>query len=189
MLLENSLAFSHSLLSRHVQAGDIVVDATAGNGHDTVFLAQYVGEYGQVYAFDIQEIALQRTQERLQQAKLAKRVQLIHASHADLAEYVPPNIATVMFNFGYLPGGDKQLSTQTHSSLAALQSALKLLAVGGVVSAVLYPGHFAGAAESAAVLQWAQNLPQQAFSVLQYGFINQRNQPPILLVIEKLRCT
>ncbi|GAK47052.1 hypothetical protein LOSG293_011530 [Secundilactobacillus oryzae JCM 18671] len=187
MQLESSLAFSHQLLKAAVQPGDTVIDGTAGNGHDTALLAELVGQSGHVLAFDIQEAALSQTKTRLDNAGLASQVQLIHDSHANLAAYLPENqsISAAIFNLGYLPGGDKQITTHAESTLQALQQMLAHLSAGGVVIAVLYYGHPGGKAEKDAVIHFASTLDQKQFQVLSYQFINQIHEPPILLAIQK----
>lgn len=179
------LPFIHQQLRQTVHNGDTVVDGTAGNGHDTLMLAECVGAEGCVYAFDIQTAALAATQQRLQQHGLQQRVRLIHDSHANLAAHVPANIAAAVFNFGYLPKGDKNITTQTESSIAAVSAALSLLRPNGLLAAALYHGHEQGKPETAALLAFAAALPQQQFSVLKYEFINRQNSPPIALLIEK----
>lgn len=180
------LAFARTLWRGCLNAGDHALDATAGNGHDSLYLAELVGDAGRVWAFDIQTAALNATRARLQQHGCLARVRLVADNHRQLADHVPPGLAVAAFNFGYLPGGDKQITTQADSSVAALHAALGLLRPHGLITAVLYPGHAAGATEADAVLAWARSLPQQRYAVLRYGFENQRNRPPFLLAVEAL---
>jgi putative uncharacterized protein (fragment) len=121
----------------------------------------------------------------LRENGVEERVELIAASHADLADYVREPLDAAMFNFGYLPGGDKTVTTKAGSSVRAMQAAAALLAEGGLLTAVVYSGHPAGRAEAAAIEQWAAALPQEQYQVLHYRFTNQRNHPPQLLAIEK----
>lgn len=185
MSLLSVLSFAHQLLRARLQAGDAALDGTAGNGHDTLLLAQCVGSGGKVWAFDIQQQALDNTAQRLQQASAHEPVQLCLAGHETLAQYVDRPLAAAIFNFGYLPGGDKKVTTQGANSVAALQAAAECLAEEGLLLAVIYSGHAAGAAEAALIDDWAAALPQTRFQVLRYGFINQRNAPPYLLAVEK----
>ena len=186
MSLTAQLPCAHDLLRQHIHAGDTVLDGTAGNGHDTLLLAQLVGSAGKVYAFDIQDSALAATADRLQQHQLIERVQLIHAGHQHLARHVKQPIAAAIFNMGYLPRGDHNITTQAETSIAALQAALALLQPRGILIAVLYHGHEQGKPETAAILSFAQALPQTQYRALRYEFINQQNCPPIVLAIEKL---
>lgn len=187
MPVQNILPFAHQLLAGHLKDGDAALDGTAGNGHDTVFLAQSVGRTGKVWAFDVQEQAIAETRTKLAAQNLSDRVVLVHDSHQHIGHYIRQDLDAAVFNFGWLPGADKSITTVAESSLAALRSTLLLLKPGGLAVAVLYSGHDSGHIEADAVEAWAQFLPQQEFSVLKYHFINRRNHPPYLLAIQKLR--
>jgi predicted methyltransferase len=173
--------------------GDAVIDATAGGGVDTLFLALTVGPKGRVYAFDVQEAALSRTRDRLAEAAAAgsrplAQVELLLAGHERMAELIPPalhgTIRAVMFNLGYLPGGDEAIITKPDTTLAALESSLALLAPGGIVTAVLYPGHAGGDAEAAAVERWAADLPAARAQTAVYRF-PQKPRAPYVIAVEK----
>lgn len=185
-MLMNILPFVHQCLASVIQAGDHVIDATAGNGYDTVFLAELVGQHGSVLAFDIQDQALQQTRRRLEAANLSRQVELIRDGHEHLGRYARKDTRVVMFNCGYLPGGEKTITTNTSTSLQALQAALAVIATGGLVSVVLYPGHEEGRRETEAILSWAEHLPQNQVAVLRYGFINRLHHAPFALILEKL---
>jgi len=189
MILPPALALSHKLVRQVVQPGDIVIDATVGNGHDTCFLAECVGPAGKVYGFDIQSLALTRTTERLVQRNLYERVHLFHAGHEEMRHFIPEEhhgaIRAVMFNLGYLPGSDKSVTTQADTTIAALEAALHMLTLGGLVSIVIYSGHPAGKMEQTALYQWASQLDQQAVHVAVYQFLNQKGDPPSLMAMEK----
>lgn len=185
MILQKVISFAHALLQQHIAIGDRVVDGTMGNGHDTLLLAQCVGEQGRVFAFDIQSAALTATAQRLQQAGLRHRVDLIQTGHQHLANHVPVGITAAVFNFGYLPGGDKNITTRADTSLGAVTAALNLLSAGGLLVAVLYPGHDMGKTEADLLNRYAKTLPYPDFNVLHYGFTNRSVYPPFLLAIEK----
>ena len=185
MPLLPALAFARQLIEGRLKNGGRALDGTAGNGRATLFLAQLVGGNGKVWAFDIQAQALSNTAGLLRENGVEERVELIATSHADLADYVREPLDAAMFNFGYLPGGDKTVTTKADSSVRAMQAAAALLAEGGLLTAVVYSGHPAGRAEAAAIEQWAAALPQEQYQVLHYRFTNQRNHPPQLLAIEK----
>ena len=123
---------------------------------------------------------------RLQEAGYSN-VRLILDGHENLKQYIPEPLDAAVFNFGWLPGGDKNLTTDKETSIAALSATLSLLKENGMLIAVLYPGHENGKQEAEAVGQWAKNLPQEQFAVLRYGFTNRKNNPPYLLAFEKLR--
>ncbi|UOP04923.2 tRNA (mnm(5)s(2)U34)-methyltransferase [Conchiformibius kuhniae] len=185
MTLQNVIPFAHALVQQHLHAGDYAVDGTMGNGHDTLMLAHCVGDAGRVFAFDIQSAALTATADRLHQAGLRHRAELIQTGHEHMTRHVPLGIRAAIFNFGYLPGGDKNITTRADTSLAAVGAALSLLADGGLLVAVLYPGHDAGKTEADLLNRYAKTLPFPAFNVLYYGFTNRAAYPPFLLAIEK----
>lgn len=156
---ERPTVLAHRLVDEAMRSGDLAVDATAGNGHDTVFLAERVGESGKVVAFDIQAEAIAAARARVDAAGLGGRVEFIHGSHDRMADHAAPgSVAAVMFNLGYFPGGDHAVITRTAGTLAALEAALSLLKPGGVLTVVCYPGHPGGDEESAAVLEWSGGL-------------------------------
>ncbi len=146
---------AHHALESILAPGDAVIDATAGNGHDTLFLAKQVGPSGRVYAFDVQQQALSTVRQRLEQAQMLPWVQLIQEGHENMTRHVRRDdkgqIKAVMFNLGYLPGSDKRITTTADNSLTALSHAVKLLAPGGIISVLAYRGHSGGQEETDAV--------------------------------------
>ena len=186
-MIENALRYSHTLLKNTVVRGDKVIDATVGNGGDTILLATLVGQTGTVYGFDIQEQAIQTTKEKLMLTGLSEQVELYQQGHETVADIVPEKteIAAAIFNLGYMPKGDKSIITQGKTTIQALNEILLRLRKSGLVLIVVYYGHEGGKTEKEAVLTFAEQLPQESFNVLQYNFINQRNTPPFLLAIEK----
>lgn len=183
------LTYAHRLVQQSAARGGIVVDATAGNGVDTLFLAHLVGAEGQVHSFDIQPTALERTRERIvNELPHADHVYYHLCNHAEMNQIIPQahhgSIAAVMFNLGYLPGSDKVTTTNATSTIPALQAATELLRPFGVITTVLYTGHEGGSGEATAVETWAQSLPKQQFDVLRYQFMN-RDQAPYLIAIMK----
>ncbi len=184
-VLVKSLDFAHQLVRQVLGPGEQAVDATAGNGHDTVFLAKLVWEEGRVWAFDIQEQAIKRVQERLEEEGLSSRVSLLNRGHEEMDAYVQGLVGAIMFNLGYLPGGDRSIITQPATTLAAVERGLELLRPGGLLTLVVYTGHPGGAQEGEAVLDYCSRLHQRDYRVLHYHFLNQRNNPPFLVAIEK----
>lgn len=189
MPIESVLDFAHTLATGALRTGGVAIDATVGNGHDTVALAQAVGAEGTVHGFDVQATALDRTRERLASVGLADRVQLHHAGHEKMTDHLPERlhdaIGAVTFNLGYLPGSESTVTTAPETTIAALDATERLLRSGGVATVVLYTGHEGGAAEAEAVDAWAAQQPQERLQVLSYRFVNQRNNPPRLLALEK----
>jgi len=180
--LPRATQLAHELIFSCLSAGDTAVDATAGNGHDTRFLADCVGTEGKVHAFDIQEEAISQTRNRC--ANLPQ-VLLHHSGHERINEYVKHPIQAAMFNLGYLPKGDKSKVTLPETTLMAVESCLEHLSPGGRITIVLYTGHSGGKNEALAVRAALQSLNQEDFTVAQYGFLNQAHSPPELLVVER----
>ena len=180
--LPRATQLAHELISSCLSAGDTAVDATAGNGHDTRFLADCVGTEGRVHAFDIQEEAISQTRNRC--ADLPQ-VLLHHSGHERIDEHVKHPIQAAMFNLGYLPKGDKSKVTLPETTLVAVESCLEHLSPGGRITIILYTGHPGGKNEALAVRAALQSLDQEDFTVAQYCFLNQANSPPELLVVER----
>ena len=185
MKLERILPFSKTLLLQHINKDSIVIDATCGNGNDTEFLAQQVPN-GKVYAFDIQEIAIQNTSKK---TDAFKNVRLIQDSHAKVKQYIQSNeigkIDAAIFNLGYLPKGDKSIVTNANSTLAAIDEIFDILTTEGIIVLVIYHGHDEGKIERDALLNYLQHFDQNKAHILQYQFINQKNNAPFICAIEK----
>ena len=186
MKLLRVLPSARRLLAETVLPGEIVVDATAGNGYDSLFLAEHVGEQGHVYAFDIQQAALTSTAKRL--GELGNRVSLILDSHENVDHYVTKEIGGAMFNLGYLPNGeDLSIVTQPDSTIKAIHTILNMLKVGGIITIIVYSGHTGGAREREALLDYVYTLHQSDVQVIKYELLNQQNNPPFLIAIEKMK--
>ncbi|MEO2033437.1 MAG: FAD-dependent oxidoreductase [Planctomycetaceae bacterium] len=139
-----------------IKPGDVVIDATVGNGYDTCFLANNVGGEGQVYGFDVQQPAIESTQKRLDAAGL-KNVELIQRSHSEIKWQVTVPVSAAMFNLGYLPRSDHSIVTRAETTIAALEQIVDLLCAGGIITILAYRGHDGGMEESKAVEGWLQN--------------------------------
>lgn len=187
MKLERVLQYAQTLLTSAVGEGDIAVDATAGNGHDTLFLAQLVGDDGFVYAFDVQKQAVDTTLHRLLDNALEHRALVLKDGHENVAKYVNKPVAGAIFNLGYLPGSDHEVITRPNTTIQALESLLKLLKVGGIIVLVIYHGHEGGKEERDEVIRFVSELPQKYIHVLRYEFLNQKNDPPFVIALEKVK--
>ncbi len=188
--LKRALAEAHDWLRTVVRPGDTVVDATMGNGHDTVLLAGLVGSAGTVVAFDIQAEALVRTAARLEEAGLRNRCLLVHEGHESmelhLARTLPEGgtIRACVFNLGWLPGGDHAVGTCADTTIRAAEAALARLDPQGMLLMVVYYGGRSGFVERDAVLAWAAALDCRRWTVRRTDFPNGANCPPFLLAIE-----
>ncbi|NGP44225.1 methyltransferase domain-containing protein [Bacillaceae bacterium SIJ1] len=184
------LQFAHLLLEQYLQPGDMAIDMTVGNGHDTVKLCKLVGPDGVVFGFDIQEKALTEAKKRLQEAML--KATLFLDSHANWATHLPEEeivrIKAAIFNLGYLPGSDKTVITQEASTLNAL-AALTEKAPNALIIVVAYPGHPGGAEEKQAVQEFVESIPSTTHRALHYGLINHPSAPTIYALIPQKRNT
>jgi hypothetical protein len=176
------------LLRNSIQEGDTVIDGTAGNGHDTVFLAECVGLNGRVMAFDIQEQAIRSAKAAVIAANFGDRVEFHQLSHAEMAEHAEHgSVAAIMFNLGYLPGDDHRFTTQTEETLTAMAVATDLLKPGGILSVVCYPGHPEGALEAELVEAWMSSLTSDSWCVAKYAMLGTQKPAPFLLMGRKNR--
>lgn len=173
-------------VSDSLRPGGTAVDATAGNGNDVLFLARRVGAGGRVYAFDTQAEALQNTKRLLERNGCADRVELLQAGHEEMKALVPGPVDAVMFNLGYLPGGDHAIVTRPETTLKALRGALDLLRPGGRIGLVVYTGHPGGKEEGETVERFASSLDPSHFKVIKIVFLNRAANAPVVIVIEKV---
>ncbi len=183
-LFQSHLDLAHHYWKGLLQSGDWAIDATCGNGQDTLVLAEMLlnKARSEVIAIDIQEEAIRRTQELLSPLLLPK-VQLFQQSHVNfpsLANAVP--VKLVVYNLGYLPRGNKQFTTQTPTTLQSVQKALSLIISGGAVSITCYPGHPEGASEEKALLELVGQLSPSDWNVCYHTFPNRRAAPSLLLI-------
>jgi len=182
----------HQSLIAHINPSHIVIDATAGNGHDTLFLAKHIDASGQVFAFDIQMQAIDNTYKKLKQAGLNDRVTLLCCGHENMLEHIPDEcigkVQLIMFNLGYLPRADKAIITQSNTTLTALDAAIQLIAPDGRISILAYPGHPGGTEESNAVKAWLMQLSKQAFTVITHEPLHAASISPVWIEVIHQRC-
>ncbi|GAA0436847.1 class I SAM-dependent methyltransferase [Lentibacillus halophilus] len=187
-MIKGILKYAHHLLSESITGGDTVIDATCGNGNDTVFLSKTVGTNGHVYGFDIQEQAIIHTRDRLAREQLTNAT-IIHDSHSNFIHHIPVDRLTrlggAIFNLGYLPGSDKTVITNSETTILAMEGILSHLKQNGLIVLVIYHGHKGGDQEKEHLLHYVSLLDQTYYHVLYYGFINQKNEPPFILAIQK----
>lgn len=184
--LRGPVPLAHLFLHNFVRDGHSTIDATCGNGHDTLLLARLVGVTGHVWGFDIQEQAIAETGRRLAKAELSNRVTLLQSGHEELLQHVPEPVQVVLFNLGYRPGGDRSIITRPDTTGSALEQSLRLLAPGGIVMVTVYPGHSGGADEQSAVESWAAGLAPRACHCWRMGQTNVTPDAPYLLLVQKV---
>ncbi len=181
--MDKVLAFSKKLLKEVIDKNSIVVDATAGNGNDTLFLAKTSAK--KVYAFDVQSQAITNTNDLLEKNNLADKCEVILDSHENFDKYIEENIQAVVFNLGYLPNADHTITTQAETTLNTINKFITRLNVGGRIVIVVYWGHENGKVEKEALLNELSQLDQKEIEVLVYQFINQKNNAPFIIALEK----
>ncbi len=183
--LKSARYLAREVILRAVEPGDTVVDATMGNGHDTQMLCETVGPEGCVWAFDVQAQAVEETRNRLRAQGLDGRAELILSGHEHMAEYVKGPVKAVMFNLGWLPGGDHAVTTRWETTRTAVESALDLLAPMGVLVICAYPGHAEGEREKQELTAFLGGLDNQRYNVLHQRFLNAGLGAPECFVIQK----
>ena len=183
--LRSARYLAADILRQAVAPGDTVVDATMGNGHDTLFLCQLVGEGGRVYAFDVQEKAVESTKKRLAEAGVLSRAALFCLGHEHMAEKVTEPVAAAVFNLGWLPGGDHSVTTHWETTKKAVESVLSLLKPMGVLVICAYPGHTEGGRERTELTEYLTALPPQRFNALHQKFLNAGPGAPECFVVQK----
>jgi len=183
---------AHNFIRDVLHPGDIAIDATIGNGHDTLFLAEQVSPSGRVFGFDIQQAAIDSTRAKASARckMLPENLTLIHASHADMAEKIPVqyhgNFGAIMFNLGYLPGGDKSIITRTDSTITALNIANRMLSSNGIITVLAYPGHQGGGVETERVKSWCKQLDEDQFKISIVYSSENKESAPRLFIIRKM---
>jgi len=185
-LLTRVTNFVQIILKEKIKQGNIAIDATMGNGNDTVFLARSVGISGKVYSFDVQEIALRNTKEKITEHHLkGYDIQLINDGHENINQYIEGSVDVVMFNLGYLPKGDPAIITRPKTTIKAISHMIQLLKPGGIISIIIYYGHEGGKEEKEAVLDFLKGIPKEEITVIESNYTNHMNNPPIIVFIEK----
>ena len=169
-------------ISQYLQPGDSAVDATCGNGHDTLALAKMGA--GKIYAFDVQETAINNTESLLAKENIPlDDVHLILDSHANMCNYIKEKVQVIVFNLGYLPSADKNVITTTTSTITAVKEAMKILNKDGLICISMYSGHPGGEDEKQALLDFAESLDSRTWHTAYINMRNQRNNPPEILLI------
>ena len=169
-------------ISQYLHNGDTVVDATCGNGHDTLALAKMGA--GKIYAFDVQETAITNTESLLTKENIPlSNVHLILDSHANMCNYIKEKVQVIVFNLGYLPSANKSIITSSESTITAVKEAMKLLKKDGLICISMYSGHPGGQEEKQSLLDFAESLDERTWHTAYINMRNQRKNPPEILLI------
>lgn len=178
------LSLVHSYWTKHLRLGDVVIDATCGNGYDSLFLSKLILTpfSGWLHCIDMQKQAIEHTHQRLFQSlpcELFNRVSLYHQSHETLPKSAP---ALIAYNLGYLPGSDKQITTTLESTITSLDISVNQLKINGLITIVCYPGHAEGLREEKAIEQWSYQLPKDQYEITWTKWPHKNRHPSVLLI-------
>lgn len=165
----NVTDLAHNLLTHYINENSIVVDATCGNGNDTLFLAKNV-KY--VHAFDIQQQAITNTKTLTSNFS---NISFYHQSFETITSTIS-NYDGVIFNLGYLPGSDKLIKTNYEVTIKTLS--LLHERKTGFILVVVYPGHVEGFLESVAIQSWLDK-NRIIYRVIKLP-IDTKNEPPFI---------
>jgi predicted methyltransferase len=190
MSLPSAVGFVNRILAVSVRDGDVVIDATVGNGNDAVFLARLVGPEGRLFGFDVQERAVRKTRTALRKAGLSPWCRISRRGHEEMLESIPKRFhgraSAVTFNLGYLPGADgRRTTTRPASTLAGLGAAAWLVRPGGVITVVAYQGHTGGRRETDVVRAWMEGLASREYYGVSYEALNRVDDPPVAFAVVK----
>ena len=176
---------THQELKDIIKPGDYVIDATAGNGHDAIFLAEQTGPNGHVYAFDIQKESIESSSQKIYAKEYHDRVSFFHSCHSKISENLPielkGKIKAATFNLGYLPGGNKQLITTPKSTISAIEQTHDFLSSNGKITIITYRGHEGGKTE----YQRVKNYIYEKKWAIELFKCDERSDSPILIIITK----
>ena len=181
----NLLEVEKNFLIPHIKKGGVAVDFTMGNGHDTLWLSNAVGENGKVYAFDIQPQALESSKKLLTENGAAENYTLILDSHSNVMDYVKEKICIGMFNLGFLPGGDKSITTKRDTTMIAIRAAIDLLDADGALLIAVYPGHEEGTIEGNLIDEELSKLNRKELCACKFKIVNSPTSPFFFLIERK----
>ena len=181
----NLLEVEKNFLIPHIKKGGVAVDFTMGNGHDTLWLSNAVGEEGKVYAFDIQPQALVSSKKLLTESGAFENYTLILDSHSNVKDYVKEKICIGMFNLGFLPGGDKSITTKRDTTMIAIRAAIDLLDADGALLIAVYPGHEEGTIEGNLIDEELSKLNRKELCACKFKIVNSPTSPFFFLIERK----
>ena len=184
-VLRNARHLAADYMMRTIREGDVVVDATMGNGKDTLFLCELVGETGRVFAFDVQAEAVERTRERVKDAGFESRTTLLLSGHETMGEHIAQPVQAVMFNLGWLPGGNKAITTLRETTLPAIRDAISLMDRDAILNIAVYPGHKEGDAEGQMILDYLAGISRHRVCATLVKIVNSPTSPFFIVVETK----
>ena len=180
-----STLIAHSYWEKLIKPGDVVIDATLGNGYDTLFLAKLLKGDGQLIGYDIQKNAIENTLALLKKNLQKEELECITLKHASHEFFEVPFAKLIVYNLGYLPGGDKTITTHAETTLNSIKDACRILQEGGAVSVMCYVGHEEGAEEYEKLFTYFSSLPPEKFLVCHHQWINREKAPSFFWCVKK----
>lgn len=182
----SALTMAHETIAQFVKPGAFCIDATAGRGNDTLYLATLSGHSGKVIAFDIQQEAVDSTNALLAAHGFSGSAKAVLCSHTEMGRYASAEtVDCITFNFGWLPGADHSVFTKAQSSVQAVQQGLALLKQDGLMTLCIYYGRDNGLSERDALLEYVRGIDSKQYTVIEHHFSNRPNNPPIYIMIVK----
>ncbi|RPF50252.1 class I SAM-dependent methyltransferase [Aquisalibacillus elongatus] len=186
--MKQIIPFAHDLLAQSITTGSTVVDATLGNGHDSLYLNELVGPEGKVIAFDVQDEALQSSKSLFEQHGI-KQVEMHLKGHENAPSILDDKgiheIDAVIFNLGFLPGSDHQVTTSGDTTIQAINGLFPILKSGGYIVIVVYPGHEEGQAEKNDLMNYLKTFPANKGDIAQYKMVNRSDKAPFVVYLYK----
>lgn len=192
MKFDSPISLAHSYWLDYLKIGDTAIDATCGNGHDTLFIAKNVLgiNQGQLYSLDIQAQALKEAREKLSKnlsPELIERIEFIQSCHSCFPIAIKPKtVKLIVYNLGYLPGGNKNVTTSFETTLTSIENAMDLVADDGLISITCYPGHHAGKIEQTKIVSFIEQLHPWKWVCCHHIWINRREGPTLFLLQRKI---
>lgn len=186
MSLVNLKSFNDYIMAEFLKEGYTCLDGTCGNGHDTLTMRQIIGDSGKIFSFDIQENAINSALELIKSKNLdCKNIEFFVDSHAEIDKYINESIDFAIYNLGYLPGGDKALTTVWESTRISLEKAMNIMRKGAILSVTAYPGHEEGYHERSKLKDFLLSLDSKKYNITNLNYFNQKDTAPETFIIEK----
>ncbi|NGX56078.1 MAG: hypothetical protein K1060chlam5_00313 [Candidatus Anoxychlamydiales bacterium] len=184
------IKLAHDLWSKFLKKDFICIDATIGNGFDTLFLLELSTKYNlkKIIGFDIQKQAIDNTKNLLKKnfnLEDLKKINLFLSSHEDFSKHLKEKINLFIYNLGYLPKSDKSITTKSKTTIQSIKSAFLHLSQNGAISITVYPGHSEGKIEEIEILKFLEEIDYKIYNIMQYKWLNKKNSP-FVIWIEKL---
>lgn len=180
--INNTKTLIEFFMKNYIDKIKVAVDMTVGNGFDSKNILEIL-QPEKLYCFDIQQEALDNSKILLEKYS---NYELILENHKNFDKYVKENIDFAIYNLGYLPKGDKYITTNAEDVEESLKKLLDKLNSKGIIFITFYIGHSAGQIESLEISKFIQKLNQKEYTILKFTFENQKNNPPYVVMIQKI---